>query len=181
MNLTIRKASVFDAAEIANVQLNSWREAYVGLLSQDFLDDRPLHFRSRFERWKEITQNHEYMTFVAETTDHGVIGFINGGNGRDKEFRNQGEVGALYLLKKYHGKKIGFQLLKACFMEMKIRDFKSAYAWVLKDNPTIKFYESTGAKKSHYIKEAVIGSQNVIEIQYQWPNLNLGTTENEES
>lgn len=34
----IRKATIEDAAEIANVHLNSWREAYRNLLPQDFLE-----------------------------------------------------------------------------------------------------------------------------------------------
>ena len=55
--ITIRKASVDDAAEIANVHINSWREAYKGLLPQEFLDERPLNFKNRYELWKKVTQN----------------------------------------------------------------------------------------------------------------------------
>ena len=43
-NIIIRKAHLEDAAEIANVHINAWREAYQGLISQSFLDDRPLYF-----------------------------------------------------------------------------------------------------------------------------------------
>lgn len=48
MNIKIRKATEEDAAEIANVHINSWREAYKGLLEEDFLNDRPLQFKNRF-------------------------------------------------------------------------------------------------------------------------------------
>ncbi|MEZ4741946.1 MAG: hypothetical protein R3B45_05785 [Bdellovibrionota bacterium] len=36
--MLIRKARIEDAAEIANVHINSWREAYRGLLPESFLD-----------------------------------------------------------------------------------------------------------------------------------------------
>ena len=44
--IVIRKATFEDSAEIANVHINSWREAYINLIDQEFLDERPLYFKT---------------------------------------------------------------------------------------------------------------------------------------
>lgn len=67
--IEIRKAIREDAAEIANVHTNSWREAYQGLIEQSFLDDRPLHFKNRYELWKKVTVNENQTTLVARELD----------------------------------------------------------------------------------------------------------------
>jgi GNAT superfamily N-acetyltransferase len=171
--ITIRKATLEDAAEIANVHINSWREAYRGLLPQEFLDERPLNFKNRYELWKRVTQNSEQVTLVAESTDHGIVGFVNGTHGRDKEKKDWCEVWCIYLLKKYHGKKIGFNLLKQYFNAHIEKGFSKGYLWVLDDNPTIKFYERAGGKYDGKDKEDKIAGQKVKELMYEWENISL--------
>jgi len=51
--IIVRQAAGEDASEIANVHLNSWREAYQGLLPQKFLDHLPLTFRRRKNYWQK--------------------------------------------------------------------------------------------------------------------------------
>ncbi|MFA6238067.1 MAG: GNAT family N-acetyltransferase [Bacteriovorax sp.] len=172
-NITIRRATFEDAAEIANVHINSWREAYKGLLPGDFLDERPLAFKNRYELWKKVTVNISQVTFVAESRDHGVVGFINGKNGRDEDLLDHAEVWCIYLLKKYHGQKIGFNLLKAFFDTQSDLGFKKGYLWVLANNPTIAFYEKTGGKFSGRTKEDNIGGNKVEEQCFFWESIDL--------
>ena len=171
--MKIRKAITEDAAEIANVHINSWREAYKGLLPQTFLDDRPLYFKNRYELWKRVTADQSHATYVAESDNSGVVGFINGYTARDKGYEDFAEVYCIYLLQKFHGQKIGFRLLKIYFDALLEKGYKKGYLWVLKDNPTIRFYESTGAKLVHDIKKTVIGGLDVEELCYVWDNINL--------
>lgn len=173
MNVIVRPATYDDAAEIANVHINSWREAYKGLMPEDFLNDRPLNFKNRYQLWKRVTMDSAQVTFVAESKEHGVIGFINGCTPRDPEYKDYAEVYAVYLLEKYKGQKIGLELFKKYFNEYKKRGFTKAYLWVLKDNPTIKFYESTGGRFNGHTKEDVIAGQKVTELCYVWDNLDL--------
>ncbi len=171
--MIIRKAIIDDAAEIANVHTNSWREAYKGLLPQSLLDDRPLVFKNRYDLWKRVTADKTQTTFVAESDRNGVVGFINGYNARDKGFEDYAEVYCIYLLKKFHGQKIGLKLLKSYFDVHIQKGYEKAYLWVLKDNPTIRFYESTGAKVTDDIKQAVLGGQKVEELCCVWDKLDL--------
>jgi GNAT superfamily N-acetyltransferase len=172
-DIKIRKATVEDAAEIANVHTNSWREAYKGLVPDDYLDDKPLHFKNRYELWKKVTVNEKQVTFVAESKEHGVVGFINGTYGRDDEYKSYVEVWCVYLLEKYHGQKIGFNLLKSYFDTHTELGYKKGYLWVIADNPTISFYEKTGGKYSGKSVEEEIGGQKVTELCYIWDDIKL--------
>jgi GNAT superfamily N-acetyltransferase len=77
------------------------------------------------------------------------------------------------LLNKAHKSGIGFQLLKSCFKDLKEKGFKKAYLWVLENNPTIHFYERTGAKKLEHVLEDNIGSKSVREFCYSWEKLDF--------
>ncbi|MBC7713242.1 MAG: GNAT family N-acetyltransferase [Rhizobacter sp.] len=172
--ITIRPATLEDSAEIANVHISSWMESYKGLMPQTFLDDRPLNFKNRYTLWKRVTVDPTFTTLVAETSEHGVIGFINGKEARDEQYKDHAEVWCIYLLKKYHGQKIGFQMMENFFREMKLKNFNKAYLWVLYGNPTIKFYEKTGGKYAGHSKVETVANQQMTELCYVWENLDLG-------
>ncbi|MBT4791093.1 MAG: GNAT family N-acetyltransferase [Halobacteriovoraceae bacterium] len=172
-NITIRAATIEDAAEIANVHINSWREAYKGLLPQDFLDKRPLYFKNRYELWKRVTADENQVTFVAQSNDNGVVGFINGTNARDADFKDYCEVWSFYLLQDYHKQGIGYNLLYTYFLEHKVKGYSKAYLWVLDKNPTIKFYERTGAKLGEQVKHVDIAGIKSKELCYVWDSHNF--------
>lgn len=167
----IRRAKPDDAAEIANVHLNSWREAYKDQLDQSFLDDMPLTFKRRKQHWEEYIPQHFDNIFVAES-DRGIVGFISIKTpGRDEDMKDWAEVGAVYLLQKYQGQKIGLHLLKAGFKSMKSKGFNKAYCWMLKGNSTGRFYESTGAKLNGKEKIGPVNNKDEIDVMYVWDNL----------
>ena len=64
-------------------------------------------------------------------------------------------------------------MLKAYFDVFAAKGCKKAYLWVLKDNPTIQFYEKVGAKNNGDIKKAIIGGQTVEELCYVWSSIIL--------
>ena len=172
-DITIRVARVDDAAEIANVHINSWREAYRNLVPQGFLDEKPLEFKNRYELWKRVIPSEGNTTFVADSKDHGIVGFVNGVVASDGPHKGSVEVLCIYLLKKYHHKKVGFGLLKSFFDAYRKLGFDKAFLWVLADNPTSSFYERAGGKFTGESKKDDIGGQSVTELCYGWNSLNL--------
>ena len=68
-------------------------------------------------------------------------------------------------------KGIGFALLSAGFKKMRNLGYKRAYCWVLENNPTIKFYEWSGARYSGRKKEDEIGGKKLNELAYEWGSL----------
>ncbi len=172
--ILIRAAKTGDAPEIANVHLNSWREAYKGLLPQKFLDQLPLTFKRRMNWWEKIISNPDEFVLLVAEDKVGVIGFACFQAGRDQGMEKLTEVAAIYILEKYKGQGIGFSLLSSGFKQMKDRGFKEAYCWVLEGNPTIKFYERSGATVTDQIKQDEISGQKVNELVYRWGNLEIG-------
>jgi GNAT superfamily N-acetyltransferase len=176
-DIIIRHATINDAAEIANVHINSWREAYRGIFSDNFLNNLSLFYKTRYELWKKVTVKKDQLTFVAESKDNGIIGFINGAGGRDEDLKQCAEVWSFYLLEKYHHQKIGFTLLTHFFDAQHACGFNKAYVWVLADNPSISFYEKTGATFSGKTALNDIGSdaggEKVIEQCYIWDDITL--------
>ena len=114
-----------------------------------------------------------YVLQVAEGKN-GIVGFACVAAGRDPGIEKMAEVQAIYLLEKYKGSGIGFSLLSSGLKQMIERGFKSAYCWVLADNPTIKFYERTGATFNGMAKEDEIGGRKVKELANTWSDLNIG-------
>ncbi len=166
----IRQATPEDAAEIANVHLNSWREVYHDLLPQDFLNQLPLTFKRRMSMWKKAATDSNKFLFVAEA-ECGIVGFSIFGPSRDPELAKHGEIAAIYLLEKFKGKGIGAVLLKMGMKQLFDMKYNSVYCWVLQNNPTIKFYECSGAIFNGMEKEAEIGGQKVKELCYEWKDL----------
>ena len=93
---TIRPATLDDAEAIAHVQVETWRAAYRGMISDHFLD--AMSEDKRRSHWSEILKRPEHATFVAEVEGHGIIGFANGGPEREGREDFRGELFGLYVL-----------------------------------------------------------------------------------
>lgn len=172
-NVIIRRATPEDAAAIANVHINTWREAYKNLMPAEFLEERPLGFNKRHRFWKRLIEEAGQDIFVADCSENGVVGVINGHLARDEEYKDHAEIYCFYLFKKYHGKKIGFRLLQEYLKSIKADGFQQMYLWVLKGNPTIEFYEKVGGKFNGRIKDEEIAGKAMSELCYVWNNLDL--------
>ncbi len=169
----IRRALQGDETVIAQVHIKSWQEAYRGLIPQDYLDQLPSKTDDRRKMWTNALSNPQRWVFVAEKAE-GIVGFVVFGPPRDENRDGFIELGAIYLLESEKGKGIGFSLLSVGFNLMKEIGYKRAYCWVLENNPTIEFYERTGAKFSGQTKEDEIGGKKFNELAYEWDSLTLG-------
>ena len=136
----------------AYVHWRSWQEAYSGLIDQTYLDNLSLekHTEAAF-RW---TDN----TLVAKD-NNSVIGFVGYGACRDESLTEAGEVGAIYILKEYYDKKIGYALMRAALE--KLSEYKRIAVWVLEGNHrAIKFYERCGFRFDGTKKQIKLGTMN---------------------
>ena len=136
----------------AYVHWKAWQEAYAGLIDQTYLDSLSLekHTEAAF-RW---TDN----TLVAKD-DGSVIGFVGYGACRDESLAEAGEVGAIYILKEYYDKKIGYALMRAALE--KLSDYKIIAVWVLEGNcRAIRFYEKCGFRFDGTKKQIKLGTMN---------------------
>ena len=95
---------------------------------------------------------------VAKDGDR-VIGFVGFGAYRDNTLPGYGEIFAIYVLKEYHGKRVGYELMNAALE--RLSDYEKIAVWVLRGNDrAIRFYERYGFRFDGAESEIVLGSPN---------------------
>ena len=123
----------------AHVHCQAWKEAYAGLISQAFLDSRTAEQSE--QRARKAFEN-GVLTLVAKDGDR-VIGFADYGPYRGEDLEDTGEIYAIYVLKEYYGKGVGYALMKKALEAL--GEIRQAAVWVLKGNErAIRFYERCG-------------------------------------
>ncbi|PAV29326.1 GNAT family N-acetyltransferase [Virgibacillus profundi] len=166
---SIRKATFEDAETIAHIHVTSWKSTY-----SDLLDERDLSnitYENRKALWETVLRirKKDQCTFVIHNEDK-VVGFISGGPERTKRFHYDSEIHTIYLLDEYQKMGLGAILLKAFAEEMKSLGKKSILVWILKQNPSSRFYERYYAKPVG--EEAIsIGEGSYKETAYGWESI----------
>lgn len=165
--IRIRAAKRGDTKAIGRIQVETWRDAYAGLLPDKVL----LRMSAEIEggRWVRVIERRESVV-VAEDSKAGVIGFGSGGPSRVRQLPYDGEVYTLYVAPGYQGKGIGRRLLRALFVELELAGHKSALIWVLKANQSRFFYEAMGGRHVADRDERLWGTV-VTEVAYGWDDL----------
>lgn len=152
MDITIKKMET--PAEIEGkgyVHWKTWREAYTGMLDQEYLD------RQTLEKCVKTAYQWPDSILVAKDGDK-VVGFTGYGACRDEDLPGAGEVVAIYILKEYYGKKVGYALMRAALE--KLSDYPRIALWVLKGNErAIQFYEKCGFRFDGAEKPIKLGKE----------------------
>lgn len=164
---TIRPATPDDAPGIARVHVATWRTAYDGILDPSFL--ALLSTDSRTNMWREIltTPDHTTAVHVAESAGD-ITGFVAAGPEREQDPDYRGEVYAIYVLAECQGEGIGRRLWDAAVDGLAQRGLAGTLVWVLRDNPSRRFYEAIGGQFVRE-KKITIGDQTLAEFAYGWP------------
>ncbi len=118
----------------AYVHFKSWQETYCDLIPKEKLITE--------EKCFEIAYKSPNNILIAKEKDK-VIGFVGYGKYRDEQTDNIGEIFGIYVLSKYQGNKVGYELMNAAIH--KLNEFSKIAIWVLEGNvKAIKFYEKYG-------------------------------------
>ncbi|MBI1729170.1 GNAT family N-acetyltransferase [Candidatus Acetothermia bacterium] len=168
--ILFRRADLKDASAIAKVHVDSWRTTYAGIVSDDYLAN--LSYDKREKTWQDVLSKHESLTFVAETTDRKIVGFVSGGRSRMEEPAYLGEMFAIYLLKEFQGQGIGKRLVQTLVGWFLDQDIDSMMVWVLRKNPACRFYEMLGGRKIAE-KKIDLGGQILNECAFGWKDLRV--------
>lgn len=171
--ITLRPLASGDEIGVANVHIHCWRETYAGLIHDAFLDLLPTTFNKRTEFWREVvaqTAKGDGAAVVASAGD-AIVGFVSVGPPRGSYFLDSGELFALYLLRSFQKKKVGYLLLCEGLKRLRQLGFRSAFAWVLSGNPAIAFYLRSGAQLSGLSKTVYIDDHCYEEIAVRWESL----------
>lgn len=168
--LTIRMARRGDAASIARIYVESWRETYANILPGRGLT--AMSAKSEAESWGAtiLRQSMRNPVLVASDAQDGLYGFLSAGPSRDSSLQFDAEVYTLYVAPGHTGQGIGAALLDWCFNLFRRAGRRSVVIWALADNPSRFFYERQGGKP---VAERVIRvfGEAQREIAYGWRNM----------
>lgn len=175
--INIRNAINTDASEIATVHLKSWKTTYKNIIPDNYLST--LSYEDQIIKWRERlnSNNNKEFTFVAQNEKGRIIGFSLGSleqqepiGMRFREHLYKGELKAIYILKEYQRKGIGSRLVFRIMNHLIEHNIQSMITWILKDNPSSKFYRFLYGK---FIGEGIIeiGGIQYIKYAYGWNDL----------
>jgi ribosomal protein S18 acetylase RimI-like enzyme len=157
----IRRAVPDDAGRLARVHVETWREAYRGILPGNYLDS--LSVAPRVGWWKRYVGN-DAVVHVAEV-DAAVVGFCSVGA---SDLDGWGEVFALYVHPTEWGEGHGRRLIEAGEVSLRDAGFTRALLWVLERNDRARsFYERQGWRMGKPFRVEEIGGAQVSEVRYE--------------
>lgn len=165
----IRAAGPGDAAGLAKVHIAAWKETYTGIMPDSVLDGQT-HEKSLQGWTKRLAPGSGQKNF-AVLDGMEIIGFSGGGKAREKIGDFDGEMYAIYLLKKYHHRGLGRLLTKYFAKWLIENNYRGMYLWVLENNPTRQYYESIGGVLLPGRKILTFGGKELAEVAYGWPDL----------
>ena len=170
--MNIRQAVAADAAQIARVHVQSWRETYRGMLPDDLLDRLDVDRRCAFWRSYIDEATSDKILLVAEDDAGEVVGFVSGSR-TEGEFSEQYDcdLRTIYLLQAAQGQGVGRKLVEAFAQAAYGQGYRSMILWALADNTRSRgFYEHMGGE---WIMEGqfTVGGNLMNNVAYGWSDL----------
>ena len=111
MSIAFNEPTLADTEEIARVHVQCWQEAYAGLLPDEFLKN--LSIDAKIAQWRQTVSDPQVFKLVAREAGR-IVGFVSCGPTREGAGTGaDGEILAIYILKAYHGRRIGRSLIAA--------------------------------------------------------------------
>ena len=124
LEYAIRPPRPTDAKSLGHVHVRIWREAYEGLMPQQFLDE--LDPRQSSGRWRTmLEQPDDRVTRLIGLVEQQIVGFIAVGPARDDDAPTTTELQVINVLAAHHGTGLANQLLTAALGD------DPAYLWVV--------------------------------------------------
>lgn len=175
--ISIRRARPADAAAIGGVHVAAWRSAYPGILPDEYL--------SRLSVPRQAAQYDQAIragagVYVAAASGNDVpgggsrvVGFATAGRGGAGRMQpptmgeGDGEIETLYVLDDWRERGLGRRLMRAAAAHLAASGCRSAFVWVLRDNPSRWFYQRLGGKP---VAEADIrvGGETIPQTAFVW-------------
>jgi len=173
MTLSIRRATVEDAAALARVQVESWRTTYRGIVPEAFLAEmnEPKQTRRWRGQWADVAK---HIFIVGDGEDRSsVYGFVCGGRLRLRVDGYDSELYAIYLLEQEQRRGGGRRLFDTLAASLHAAGYQSLLVWVLEANPAVAFYERMGGVQVAR-KTIDIGGEDLPEVALGWPVMPCG-------
>jgi 3-deoxy-manno-octulosonate cytidylyltransferase (CMP-KDO synthetase) len=168
-NFNIRRATLEDVPQIAEVHVESWKKSFEDLVPREYLEN--LSPEKREKSFRENFAQRDYEIFVAETPEKKIVGFADFGKGESFPEYDR-ELYAIYFLKEFQRRGIGGELFKTAAKNLYDTGFRSLYLQALKISPYREFYEKLGGE---IIGQGVyrLGEKDFETVFYGWNDLSV--------
>ncbi len=174
--ISLRKARPADAIAIGAVHVAAWRSTYPGILPDTFLANlsvarQAAHYDAAIRGGTGVFVATASGADVPLGSGPRIVGFTSAGRARGGEIGGrrlgEGEVETLYVLDDWRERGVGRRLMRTAAAHLVETGCKSAYLWVLRDNPSRWFYQRLGGKP---LAEAEIkfAGQAVVQTAFVW-------------
>jgi ribosomal protein S18 acetylase RimI-like enzyme len=171
-NVTLRPATLADAASIARVHIDARRAAYAHFFPAAYL--ARLTIDEVAPIWVERLAEPEARSLVAEV-DRRVIGQIRFGPAERVE--GAGEVLQLHIDPAFWRQSIGSRLMAAAIEGLTEAGYRDAVLNVYRDNERgRRFYESLGWRPDGFEVDAERGGSLILQVRYRrdFPSARIG-------
>jgi len=163
--IAIRRAGLADAAAIGAVHVAAWRSTYPGLLPDTYLANLSptrlaLHYKAA------VATGGTVYVAASDTPGPRIVGFVTAGAARTKNL-GEGEIETLYVLDDWRDQGVGRRLLQAAARQLGARGCRSAFVWVLRDNPSRWFYQHLGGQTAALGQTRLAGVA-LPQVAYCW-------------
>lgn len=141
MELQIILAGMCDLEDMVRIHCESWKHAYKGIISDDFIQRKN---QSRREKWADILSGENKKHYIIRQNGT-AIGMVSIDFPREAAEADTYEIFGLYILPEYE--RMGYGSETVAFIEEKIRNmgYKKISLWVLEPNIAARrFYEKLG-------------------------------------
>jgi ribosomal protein S18 acetylase RimI-like enzyme len=153
--ISVRRARVSDAAAIGAVHVAAWRSTYPGILPDGYLS-RMSASRQAMYYEGSIAAGGTVIVAAPNTGTPRLVGFTTAGPARVRGL-GDGEIETLYVLDDWRDMGIGRGLLRAAAKDLAAKGCRSAFLWVLRDNPSRFFYQHLGGQQAAFGETRVAG------------------------
>lgn len=162
LSMKVRFARIEDCAEIANISIHAWKNAYKGIISDHYLDS--LNTNDKKNKFEERIKNNEKLIVLED--DNIIKGFCLYGKTSDPNNLECGEIYALYLKPNCINKGYGSVLFNKAIELLKDDIKNKVIIWCLEKNELGKnFYLKKGCRLD-YKKNVLIGTEEYVEEKY---------------
>jgi GNAT superfamily N-acetyltransferase len=162
----VRAAVPEDAYDLARLHVRSWRSAYRGLISQEYLDSlTPEMWTDKYNFGRMGLRVPSTLVAVDGTT---VCGLATTGLCRDYDLPDFGELMAIYVDPSCVRAGIGSLLITAARARLRGLGVAGVALWVMRENINARrFYERDGWKFDGTHRSEIFGNQSVDEVRYR--------------
>ncbi|GAA4470489.1 GNAT family N-acetyltransferase [Nibrella saemangeumensis] len=165
--ITYREALPVDAEPIAQLHARSWRHAYRGILSDDYLDSNALDDRRAL--WQERFNRPAYSQYILTAIeDDQIKGFVCVYRDYDEQWGAL--VDNLHVSRELKGQGIGSELLRgAARWVRQTSSHPGLHLWVFEQNLAARrFYGYLGGESVERAVKANPGGGDAVSLRYVW-------------